>query len=115
MHEVSLAGDILRMVEDATARERGARVRRLTLQAGALAGVEVGALRFALDSMAPGTCLEGAQVEILQPPGVASCGACGETVEIRERTDPCPRCGAYRLRVREGTTLRVLELIVQDD
>jgi hydrogenase nickel incorporation protein HypA/HybF len=115
MHEVGLAGDILRMVEDTAAREGGARVRRLTLQAGALAGVEVGALRFALESMVPGTCLEGAQVEIQQPPGVARCEACGETVEIRDRTDPCPRCGAYRLRVRAGTALRVLELILQDD
>jgi hydrogenase nickel incorporation protein HypA/HybF len=114
MHEVSLAGDILRMVEDTVTREGRARVRCLTLQAGALAGVEVGALRFALDSMAPGTCLEGAQIEIQQPPGVASCAACGATVEIRERTDPCPRCGAFGLRVRAGTTLRVLELIVQD-
>lgn len=68
MHELSLAGGVLRVVEDAAARDGFARVSRLTLEAGALAGVEVRALRFALESLAPGTCLEGAEVVIDEPP-----------------------------------------------
>ena len=41
MHEMSLAGGILKVVDDAASREPFARVQRLTLAAGALAGVEV--------------------------------------------------------------------------
>ena len=48
MHELSLAAEILRLVQASAAREPFARVARLRLEAGALAGVEVRALRFAL-------------------------------------------------------------------
>lgn len=68
MHELSLAGEILRIVEAAAVRERFRQVGQLRLEAGGRAGVEVSALRFALDALAPGTCLEGAQIEIDEPP-----------------------------------------------
>ncbi len=115
MHEMSLAVGILRVVEQAQAREPFARVSRLTLQAGALAGVEVSALRFALEAMAPGTLLEGATIEIDEAPGQAFCMGCGESVEIRSRTDDCPLCGSAKLQPTGGTELKVVDLIVHDD
>jgi len=68
MHEMSLAGGILKVVDDAAEREPFARVQRLTLSAGALAGVEVRALRFALEAIAPGTRLFY---------GAFACNTCG--------------------------------------
>jgi hydrogenase nickel incorporation protein HypA/HybF len=115
MHEMSLAGGILRVVEDAAAREHFSRVKRLTLEAGALAAVEVRALRFALEAIAPGTCLEGAEVQIEEPPGQAWCMTCCASVEIAARTDACPQCGGYQLQPTGGTELKVRELIVHDD
>jgi hydrogenase nickel incorporation protein HypA/HybF len=114
MHEMSLAGGILRVVEQAREREHFARVSLLRLAAGALAGVEVSALRFALEAMAPGTLLEGARIEIEEPPGRAFCMGCGETVEIASRGDDCPRCGSARLQPTGGTELKVVDLIVHD-
>jgi hydrogenase nickel incorporation protein HypA/HybF len=115
MHEMSLAGGILRVVEDAAAREHFRRVSRLSLEAGALAGVEVRALRFALESMAPGTVLDGAAIEIDEPAATAWCMRCSESVSISARTDPCPRCGGWQLTPTGGTELKVRELIVHDD
>jgi hydrogenase nickel incorporation protein HypA/HybF len=109
---MSLAGGILRVVEQAREREPFARVSRLTLQAGALAGVEIRALRFALDAIAPGTLLEGATIEIDERPGSAFCMGCGESVPILSRTDDCPRCGSARLQPTGGTELKVLDLVV---
>jgi hydrogenase nickel incorporation protein HypA/HybF len=114
MHELSLAGGILRVVEQARERDPFGRVSRLRLQAGALAGVELRALRFALESLAPGTVLAGAEFEIDQTPGSAFCMGCGESVEIASRTDDCPLCGSARLQPTGGTELKVLELIVHD-
>lgn len=114
MHELSLAQGILRLVEDAAAREHVSRVRVLHLEAGALAGVEVSALRFALASMASGTCLEGARVDIDETPGRAWCLACQQAVSILSRLDPCSQCGAMRLQVTGGADLRVVDLLVDD-
>jgi len=115
MHELSLAGGIVRVVEDAAAREHFRRVARLRLEAGVLAGVELRALRFALDAIAPGTCLEGAAIEIEQPPGQAWCLRCCDTVPIASRADPCPHCGGHQLQPTGGTELRVLDMLVHDD
>jgi hydrogenase nickel incorporation protein HypA/HybF len=114
MHEVSLAGGILRMVEEVAARDGFKRLSALRLEAGVLASVDVRALRFALEAIAPGSVLEGAQLVIEQPEGQAFCFGCGQNVQIAARGDACPLCGAYRLHPTSGTELRVLELTVHD-
>jgi hydrogenase nickel incorporation protein HypA/HybF len=114
MHELSLAGGVLRLVEQAAVREGFQRVQRLVLEAGALSGVEVRALRFALDAVAPGTCLEGCTIDIEEPAGQAWCMACSQTVALAARGDPCPRCGSWQLQPTGGTELRVRELLVED-
>ncbi|MBT9598275.1 MAG: hydrogenase maturation nickel metallochaperone HypA [Vitreoscilla sp.] len=114
MHEMSLAGGILRLVEQAAERERFDRVTRLHLEAGRFSGVEVRALRFALDAIAPGTCLDGAAIEIDEPPGRAWCLKCDASVDLDERADPCPQCGGHRLQPTGGTELRVIDILVND-
>lgn len=114
MHELTLACEILELVENAARRENFQRVACLHLEAGALAGVEVGALRFALESIANGTCLQGAQVRIDEPPGVAWCERCQDHVSLMSRTEPCPLCDGYPLRPTGGERLRVVDLLVQD-
>ena len=114
MHEASLAGGILEVVEDAARREGFRRVTTLRVEAGQLAGVEPRALRFALEAIAPGTCLQGMQLTIDEPPGQAWCLGCNTTVEIARRGQGCPRCGSARLQATGGTELRVVDMLVED-
>lgn len=115
MHEASLAGGVLQLVEETARREGFARLLALRLEAGELAGVDVRALRFALESLAPGTMLEGARIDIDEPPGQAWCMACAHSVPIAQRGDPCPDCGGYQLQPTGGMELRVLDMRVSDD
>jgi hydrogenase nickel incorporation protein HypA/HybF len=114
MHEASLAGGVLQLVEDTARRERFARLTRLRLEAGQLAGVEARALRFALEAIAPGTLLDGAQIDIDEPPGQAWCMDCSLTVQIARRGDACALCGGYRLQPTGGTELKVIDMQVED-
>lgn len=115
MHEASLAGGVLQLVEEAARHEGFARLLALRLEAGQLAGVDVRALRFALESLAPGTLLEGARIDIEEPPGQAWCMACARSVAIAQRGDPCPACGGYQLQPTGGMELRVIDMRVSDD
>lgn len=114
MHELSLAEGVLRLVQEAEARERFRKVARLHLEVGALAGVEVAALRFALQAIATGTCLDGAMIHIDEPPGRAWCARCAASVEITSRIEPCPLCGGYPVHPTGGSELRVRDLVVCD-
>jgi hydrogenase nickel incorporation protein HypA/HybF len=113
MHELSLAGGIVRVVEQAREREPFTRVLVLRLEVGALAGVELESLRFALTSMAPGSVLEGARIDIDEPAGQAWCLPCARAVPIRSRLDACPHCDGHQLQAIGGTELRVVDLQVE--
>lgn len=115
MHEASLAGGVLKLVEDAARREGFASVRALKLEVGRFAGVEVRALRFALEAIAPGTVLHAAVFEIDEPPGRAWCLGCSEAVTIERRGDLCPLCASPRIQATGGTELRVIEMLVDDN
>lgn len=115
MHEASLAGGVLQLVEDAARREGFARVRSLRLEVGRLAGVEMRALRFALEAIAPGTCLQAARFDFDEPPGQAWCLPCARSVCIEQRGDACPSCGSHQLQPTGGTELRVIEMLVEDN
>ena len=115
MHEASLAGGVLKLVEDSARREGFVRVSALRLAAGQLAGVEPRALRFALEAIAPGTVLDGATFQIDEPAGQAWCMNCSATVDLEQRGDACPLCGGYQLQPTGGTELRVVDMLVEDE
>lgn len=115
MHEASLAGGILKLIEDSAQREGFRRVTALRLEVGRLAGVELRALRFALEAIAPGTHLDGASLEFEEPPGQAWCLSCSRTVEMPERGVACAHCGSYQLQPTGGTELRVIDMLVADE
>jgi hydrogenase nickel incorporation protein HypA/HybF len=115
MHEASLAGGVLQLVEDAARRDGFQRVVELRLEVGQLAGVDAQALRFALASLAGGTLLDGAEILIDEPPGEAWCTDCARSVHITQRGDACPVCAGYALQPTGGMALRVLDLKVADE
>lgn len=115
MHEASLAGGVLQLVEETAIRQGFSYLLSLRLEAGQLAGVDVRALRFALESLAPGTVLDGAVIEIEEPPGQAWCMGCAQTVAIAQRGNACPACSSYQLQPTGGMELRVIDMRVSDD
>ena len=113
MHELSLAGSIVQIVEDAARQDGFARVRSLRLAVPRLAGVEVSALRFALRSLAPRTLLDGAEFRIDEPPSRAQCLDCGRAIEVSAHGEACPRCGGHAWQLDGDAGLRVVYLLVE--
>ena len=113
MHELSLAVNVLQIVESAAARESFSRVRSLHLSVPVLAGVEIEAFRFALQSLAPQTVLEGATFIIEEPPSRGHCLDCDRAIDISAHEDPCPLCGGYRWRSASDRGIRVVDLLVE--
>lgn len=106
MHELSIAQSIVEMVCE---RAGEARVQRLTLVIGKLAAVMPDALRFCFDVCAEGTVLEGAALEIIEPPGRGRCPDCGREQEMTSLFDACA-CGAAGLDCIGGDELRIKEM-----
>jgi len=113
MHEMSLCEGVVQLIEEQAGKQGFSRVRTVWLEIGALAGVELEAMRFSFDAVARETVAAGAHLEIIPVAGRATCPACKHTVEIEARFDACPDCGHYPLDIIAGEEMRISELEVQ--
>jgi hydrogenase nickel incorporation protein HypA/HybF len=113
MHEMSLADGVLQVIEDSAKANGFARVKTVWLEIGALAGVEVEAMRFCFDAVVKDSIADGTRLEIIETPGQGWCMACAKTVPISQRFDPCPECGDYQVQPTGGLELKVRELEVE--
>jgi hydrogenase nickel incorporation protein HypA/HybF len=113
MHEMALTQGLIELIES-EGRKRGfSRVRVVTLEVGALGGVDADAMRFCFDAVARGAIVEGARLDIRVVPGEGWCVDCAETVEMYERFGACPRCGRHHVHVAAGDEMLLKELEVE--
>ena len=92
MHEYSIVQALLERVEQ-EARTRGAsRVHRVRVSIGELAGVEIGLLRTAYETIRHRTLCEGADLEVRHVDARWECGGCGTAI-VRGAPLRCARCG----------------------
>lgn len=112
MHEMSLAESVRGIIDEAAAAQGIVWVRTVVLEIGALAAVEVEALRFCLDVVLAGSVAEGAGLRIESVPGEGVCAACAQRSPMQVLYEACPHCGAYAMRMTGGNGMRVLELEV---
>jgi hydrogenase nickel incorporation protein HypA/HybF len=112
MHEMAISESIVGILEDEARLRDYARVRKVRLEIGPLAGIETEALRFTFDVATKGTLAENAKLEIIETEALAWCLPCEQVVSIRRRFDACPHCGAHQLQVTSGEEMRIKELEV---
>jgi hydrogenase nickel incorporation protein HypA/HybF len=113
MHEMSLCESILQVMEQQSEVQQYRKVKTVWLEIGALAGVEIEALRFSFDIVVQGSLAEHASLEIIEVPGQAWCMPCGRDVAVQQLYEPCPHCGSHQLQINAGDQMRIKELEVE--
>lgn len=113
MHEMSLCEGIVQVLEAQAREQCFSRVKAVWLEIGALAGVEIEALRFCFDVVCRDSLAEGAALHIDETPGQGWCMSCAKSVPVMRRYDPCPDCGGYQVQVTGGDQMRIRELEVE--
>jgi hydrogenase nickel incorporation protein HypA/HybF len=108
MHEVGIMESALALVAEQVCERRASRVERVVLRIGALAGVELDALRFAFDVVSRGTVAAGATLDIEAVPAASYCPACCREFEIASGfIFVCPFCRELCGEVRRGRELEL--------
>jgi hydrogenase nickel incorporation protein HypA/HybF len=114
VHELSLAGGVVELVEAHVPVERRPDVRAVRLRVGALAGVVGDSLRFCFDALVAGTALSGAHLEIENRPLVLGCRECGARSEPDPPLFRCPVCSSPAVETLSGTELDVAEVVLEE-
>lgn len=110
VHEFGIMATLLR---DAATAAGGEKIRALKVRVGPLSGVVVDALRFAFESMAPGTAAEGARLDVEETRPEFKCPDCGALYETPVGAYRCPECGSARGELAAGNEMELESIEVQ--
>ena len=111
MHELAIAQS---MVEIARRHARGRRVTGIDVRVGHLRQVVPDSLTFALELVAQGTELEGAEINIEHVPAAGVCRECGSTIPLPDFPLMCSACGGLDLDITAGEELEVEALELEE-
>jgi hydrogenase nickel incorporation protein HypA/HybF len=102
MHELGMCESVVDAVER---RAQGRRVTSVKLHVGTLHRVVEPALQQAFAMAATGTVAEGAAVELVVVPLVATCRDCRAETKSEDPLPTCAACGGTDVDVRGGDEL----------
>ena len=112
MHELSLAEDMLTMIQQRAETQQFKTVSKVCLEIGSLSHVEADDMIFCFDAVMAGTLVEGAQLEIIHTQAQGQCRQCRHISEVEHLYDPCPKCGEFGVDIVTGDHVRIKSLAV---
>ena len=112
MHEVSIAANILEIVETELHKNNGQIVNKLHLEVGVISGVVVESLQFALDASRRESVLKDTEIIIDEIPAKVKCRSCGFTFEADDYYVVCPECQNIQLDFISGRDLTIKSIII---
>ena len=92
LHEATLAENILNIALDAAQQNHAAKIFKVGLTLGELAGVEVEALNLSFDVLKKNTPADCAELVINRVPCRATCNKCCKTFQLERYNFFCPDC-----------------------
>jgi hydrogenase nickel incorporation protein HypA/HybF len=103
MHELSLTQSVVDAIVAKMGEETVTAVR---LEVGKLSGVVTDSMRFCFEVICAGTTLEGARLDIDEPPGRARCHDCATEFDVPDLILLCP-CGSANVEIVAGRELKI--------
>ena len=114
MHELSIAEEILHIIEAERERHGFDKVEKVRLRAGALSGVDPQALEFSFGVIRAGTCAEEAELEIEMEPMKLICRQCKFMTSDNHGPNACRECGSLDVGIDATAGVDIVSLEVEE-
>ena len=112
MHEMSIALNIVKTVEEELQKAKGSKVEKLELVVGKLSGVVVESLDFAMQAAKKEGPLAEATIQIDEAPGKMRCLKCSNEFDTDDFYAICPKCNQYQHEVISGKELLIRSMTI---
>ena len=112
MHELSIAQSIVELADEVALNEQAESIKSINIEVGALSGVILNALEFAMEMTIKNTRLENATINYLLINGKANCSDCNLQFETNDLLAFCPNCKRANFKIIDGKQLRIKSLTV---
>lgn len=113
MHELSIAGNIVEIVEENARIHNFSKVDEVDIEIGVMSGVVKEVLAFSFEIVVKGTILEKSKININEIRAEAKCNACGSFFNPEDIYTQCPACGNTAYDIVKGKELRVKSIKVE--
>lgn len=113
MHELTLALNIVQILEEQALSRQFNRVKQVWIDIGALSCVEETSLRFGLLSATRNTLAEGALFHLVTVAARGWCHGCCQAFETRQHIANCPVCHSAQIQHERADALQIRELEVE--
>lgn len=110
MHELSIVVRFTDMAADFAKEHHAKEVKQVTLEVGALTGVEPKYLLDYYPDVVRGTILEGSKLVVEEVEGRAFCTECATVYNPLQTDMKCPSCGSQACNILEGKELILKEI-----
>jgi len=114
MHELGIAASILDVVSHEAERRPQARILKVGLRIGELAGVDRDALAFGWEVLTKDTQWDGLALEMEQIPRRQRCTRCGHEFPAPDFMTACPKCADPLTATIAGDELDIAYLEVEE-
>jgi hydrogenase nickel incorporation protein HypA/HybF len=102
MHELSIASNLIDIVNQATGGQDISRVTSLRIVIGEMSNVVPDCLSFAFQIASKGTIAENAQIHFVKKPLVGRCLDCGTEFPIEDFLFRCSKCQSPKIDLVSG-------------
>ncbi len=112
MHELSIAMNIVEIVEEEAHKAQATEVCEVVLQIGSLSGILPDALEFALPEAVRGGMLEKTLFTLEIVIAVAVCEECCNEFELQDHVKICPFCNSLNTYFLTGKELKIKSIVI---
>lgn len=112
MHEMSIAVSIIDIVSNNLPKNKTGQLSEIEIEIGKLAGIEIDALAFALETAIASAGYKNAKAKLKIIDAVANCPNCKKSFEIESLYSKCPACEKHNLKIISGQELSVKSITI---
>ena len=115
MHELSVAQEILEIVNQYVPDPKPNTVKSVKVKVGRMSNILTESLTFCFDVITNDTPLSGVRLDTIEIPVIINCAGCNQESEIEPPVFACPICGNNQIKIISGTELWVDEIELFDE
>jgi hydrogenase nickel incorporation protein HypA/HybF len=115
MHELTIAQNILEIVQQSVPEEKAQWVRWIRMRVGPLSGIVADSLEFCFEAITNGTNMRNARLAIEHAPMTFRCKNCRNEFQTDDLAFLCPACQSSDLELISGKELEILEIELIDE
>ncbi len=114
MHELSIAQEIISIVEQHVPTGQSQSVKAVRMKIGKMTAILPDSLQFCFDALIAGSPMEGAKLEIDSVPLTLRCHECKRESAVEGFAFVCPGCGSADMQIVAGNELNIVEIELDD-